>query len=607
MPKEIKLCLVYRDMWQSSGKYMPNAEELIRVADPIINMGCWDRVETNGGGFEQIQLLAGENPNEVLRKWTKPFNDAGIQTQMLERGLNALAMSPVSKDVRELMFSVKKKQGTDIARSFDGLNDIRNLKLSIEYAKKAGMISQSCLCITHSKIHTVDYYINLAKELIELGTDEIAIKDMAGIGRPSSLGKIVKGIKKYNPNIIVQYHGHSGPGFSVASSLEVARCGADIIDVSMEPLSWGTTHADLLTVHEILKDDGFKVKDINRKAYMEVKGLTQEFIDDYLGLYINPKNRLMNSLLIESGLPGGMMGSLMNDLEKSHISINKWLQKNNKKEISLDVLFSSLVDEVKYIWPIMGYPPLVTPYSQYVKNVAIVNVLNQIKGKERWSLIDDNTWDMLLGKSGKLPGELGEEIKNLSKDLGKEFYDGNPQDLIEDVLDSNRNEMKSKNWDFGQDNEELLEYSLHKTQYLDFKSGDAKKKIAEDIKLKKQSKIVSKDEPSKKMTKILKVNEVSYEVDYILDTAKKESISNEKIVKGQKIISPIEGRVFFTKDPDENPVKVGDKINKGDVICYIESMKVINAIKSDYSGKVMQVCFNDGDDIYDDDILFIIN
>ena len=607
MPKEIKLCLVYRDMWQSSGKYMPNAEELVRVADPIINMGCWDRIETNGGGFEQIQLLAGENPNEVLRKWTKPFNEAGIQTQMLERGLNALTMSPVSKDVRELMFSVKKKQGTDIARSFDGLNDIRNLKLSIEYAKKAGMISQSCLCITYSKIHTVDYYINLAKELIELGTDEIAIKDMAGIGRPSSLGKIVKGIKKYNPNIIVQYHGHSGPGFSVASSLEVARCGADIIDVSMEPLSWGTTHADLLTVHEILKDDGFKVKDINRKAYMEVKGLTQEFIDDYLGLYINPKNRLMNSLLIESGLPGGMMGSLMNDLEKSHISINKWLQKNKKKEISLDSLFSSLVDEVKYIWPIMGYPPLVTPYSQYVKNVAIVNVLNQIKGKERWSLIDDNTWDMLLGKSGKLPGELGIEIKKLSKDLGKEFYDGNPQDLIEDVLDINRNEMKSKNWDFGQDDEELLEYSLHKTQYLDFKSGDAKKKIAEDIKLKKQSKIVSKDEPSKKMTKILKVNEVSYEVDYIIDTAKKESISDKKIIEGQKIISSIEGRVFFTKDPDENPVKVGDKINKGDVICYIESMKVINAIKSDYSGKIMQVCFNDGDDIYDDDILFIIN
>ena len=607
MSKEIKLCLVYRDMWQSSGKYMPNADDLVKVSDPIINMGCWDRIETNGGGFEQIQLLAGENPNEVLRKWTKPFNDAGIQTQMLERGLNALSMSPVSKDVRELMFSVKKKQGTDIARSFDGLNDIRNLKLSIEYAKKAGMISQSCLCITHSKIHTVDYYINLAKELIELGTDEIAIKDMAGIGRPSSLGKIVKGIKKYNPNVIIQYHGHSGPGFSVASSLEVARCGADIIDVSMEPLSWGTTHADLLTVHEILKDDGFKVKDIDRNAYMEVKSLTQEFIDDYLGFYINPKNRLMNSLLIESGLPGGMMGSLMNDLEKSHISVNKWLKKNQKNEISLDNLFSSLLDEVKYIWPIMGYPPLVTPYSQYVKNVAIVNVINKIKGKERWSLIDDNTWDMLLGKSGQLPGTLGEEIIKLSKDLGKEFYDGNPQDLIEDVLENNRNEMKSKDWDFGNDDEELLEYSLHKTQYIDYKSGDAKKKLTEEINLKKESNNPSKEETPIKMTKIVMVNDINYEVDYVLDYDKKESVSKDNIIKGQKIISPIEGRVFFTKDSDEVPVKVGDEISKGDIICYIESMKVINAIKSDYSGKILQICFNDGDDIYDDDILFVIN
>ena len=607
MSKEIKLCLVYRDMWQSSGKYMPNADDLVKVAEPIVNMGCWDRVETNGGGFEQIQLLAGENPNDVLRKWTKPFNDAGIQTQMLERGLNALSMSPVSKDVRELMFSVKKKQGTDIARSFDGLNDIRNLKLSIDFAKQAGMISQSCLCITHSKIHTVDYYINLAKQLIELGTDEIAIKDMAGIGRPSSLGKIVKGIKKYNPNVIVQYHGHSGPGFSVASSLEVARCGADIIDVSMEPLSWGTTHADLLTVHEILKDDGFKVKDIDRNAYMEVKSLTQEFIDDYLGFYINKKNRLMNSLLIESGLPGGMMGSLMNDLEKSHISVNKWLQKNNKKEISLDNLFSSLLDEVKYIWPIMGYPPLVTPYSQYVKNVAIVNVINKIKGKQRWSLIDDNTWDMLLGKSGKLPGKLGDEIIKLSKDLGKEFYGGNPQDLIEDVLENNRNEMKLKNWDFGKDEEELLEYSLHKTQYIDYRSGDAKKKLAEDINLKKESKSSSKEEEPKQMTKTLMVNDTNYEVDYVLDSNKKESVSNDEIIQGQNIISPIEGRVFFTKDPDEIPVKVGDEISKGDIICYIESMKVINAIKSDYSGKILQICFNDGDDIYDDDILFVIN
>ena len=606
MPKEIKLCLVYRDMWQSSGKYMPNANQLVKVAEPIINMGCWDRIETNGGGFEQIQLLAGENPNHVLRKWTKPFNESGIQTQMLERGLNALSMSPVSKDVRELMFSVKKKQGTDIARSFDGLNDVRNLKLSIDYAKKAGMISQSCLCITHSKIHTVKYYINLAKELINLGTEEIAIKDMAGIGRPSSLGKIVRGIKEYKPDITVQYHGHSGPGFSVASSLEVARNGADIIDVSMEPLSWGTTHADLLTVHEILKDDGFKIKDFDRKSYMEVRNLTQEFIDDFLGLYINPKNRLMNSLLVESGLPGGMMGSLMNDLEKSHISINKWLQKNNKKEISIDNLFSLLLDEVKYIWPIMGYPPLVTPYSQYVKNVAIVNVLNSIKGKERWSLIDDNTWDMLLGKSGKLPGSVGDEIIKLSKKLGKDFYSGDPQDLVSNVLDKNRKEMKSNNWDLGEDDEELLEFSLHKNQYIDFKSGDAKKKLRSDIDLKKHESFTKEKSSNKKKKEIITINDSNYEVEFIINE-EIENNNGKSLIKGNKILSPIEGKVFLSKDSSEKGVKVGDVIKKGDVICYIESMKVVNAIKSEFSGKIEQVCFKDGEDIYDDDILFIIN
>ncbi|MFT6853172.1 MAG: pyruvate carboxylase subunit B, partial [Cyclobacteriaceae bacterium] len=127
MGREIGLSLIYRDMWQSSGKYVPRVDQLVKVAEPIIDMGCFRRVETNGGGFEQINLLYGENPNRSVREWTQPFNDAGIQTHMLERGLNGLRMYPVPKDVRRLMFKLKKLQGTDISRSFDGLNDTRNL------------------------------------------------------------------------------------------------------------------------------------------------------------------------------------------------------------------------------------------------------------------------------------------------------------------------------------------------------------------------------------------------------------------------------------------------------------------------------------------------
>ena len=146
---------------------MPRKDQLVRIAPVIIDMGCFARVETNGGGFEQINLLFGENPNKAVRAWTKDFNEAGIQTHMLERGLNGIRMSPVPADVRKLMFKVKKKQGVDISRSFDGLNDPRNIIDSIKYAKEGGMIAQGTLSLTHSKLHTVDYYVKLADKYIK--------------------------------------------------------------------------------------------------------------------------------------------------------------------------------------------------------------------------------------------------------------------------------------------------------------------------------------------------------------------------------------------------------------------------------------------------------
>ena len=413
MGREIKFSLVYRDMWQSAGKYVPRVDQLMRVAPEIINMGCFARVETNGGGFEQVNLLFGENPNVAVRRWTEPFNNAGIQTHMLDRGLNGLRMSPVPDDVRRLFYKVKKAQGTDIARTFCGLNDTRNIIPSIKYAKEAGMISQACLSITHSPIHTVEYYTSMAFELIEAGADEICLKDMAGIGRPVSLGKIVRNIKEKYPDIPVQYHSHAGPGLSVGSILEVCEAGCDYIDVGMEPLSWGTGHADVLTVHSMLKDAGFEVPDINMEAYMKVRALTQEFIDDFLGFYISPKNRLMNSLLIGPGLPGGMMGSLMSDLESNLESINRYFEKNNKPTINQDDLLIALFNEVAYVWPRVGYPPLVTPFSQYVKNLSLMNVMQLMTGKERWAMLAEDIWDMVLGKSGTLSWPLATAIEDL--------------------------------------------------------------------------------------------------------------------------------------------------------------------------------------------------
>ena len=491
--RPIKFSLVYRDMWQSSGKYVPRVDQLIKIAPVIIEMGCFDRIETNGGAFEQVNLLYGENPNNAARQWLKPFNEAGIQTHMLERALNGIRMFPVPADVRKLMYQVKKAQGVDIARSFCGLNDPRNLELSIKYAKEAGMISQAALSITHSKIHSVEYFMNVVDKAVEYGTDEICLKDMAGVGRPATLGKLVKSIKDKYPHIIVQYHGHSGPGFSVASTLEVAKAGADYIDVAMEPLSWGMVHPDVITIQAMLKDAGFIVPEINMKAYMEARALTQSFIDDFLGYFINPKNRYISSLMIQSGLPGGMMGSLMADLKGVHDGINYSLKTNNQPELNEDELLVKLFDEVAFVWPKLGYPPLVTPFSQYVKNVALLNIVQLAKGEERYSMMDDNTWNMILGKAGQLPGKLAPEIIELAEKQGKNFYIGVPQDAYPDQLDKYRKEMKEKNWEPGENEEELFEFAMHETQYRDYKSGLAKTRFEDELeKVKSQNIIVSK-------------------------------------------------------------------------------------------------------------------
>lgn len=481
MAKEIKFSLVYRDMWQSSGKYQPRVDQLVRVAPAIIDMGCFDRVETNGGAFEQVNLLYGENPNVAVRKWTAPFHKAGIQTHMLERGLNALRMNPVPADVRELMFKVKKAQGTDIARSFCGLNDHRNLKVSIEYAKKAGMISQAALSITNSPVHTVEYYMGVVDKLVEYGADEICLKDMAGIGRPTFLARLTKDIKTKYPKIKIQYHGHSGPGFAPASMLEVARAGADYIDVAVEPLSWGKVHPDVITIQQMLRADGFLVKDINMDAYMEVRSLTQEFIDDFLGYWINPSNAKMTSLLVGCGLPGGMMGSMMADLKGFKAAINASERANGKPESTLDALMVKLFNEVEYVWPKLGYPPLVTPFSQYVKNTALMNLLALSQNKPRFSTIDKDTWGMILGKMGKLPGELAPEIVELAKEKGMEFYTGNPQDEYPDELPKFRQMMKDEGWDCGEDDEELFELAMHERQYRDYRSGIAKERFNKEL------------------------------------------------------------------------------------------------------------------------------
>ena len=590
--REIKFSLVYRDMWQSSGRYQPRVDQLVRVAPAIVDMGCFDRVETNGGAFEQVNLLYGENPNVSVRQWTAPLRKAGIQTHMLERGLNAIRMYPVPADVRELMFKVKKAQGTDIARSFCGLNDHRNLKLSVEYAKKAGMISQAALSITHSPVHTVEYYLGVVEKLVEYGTDEICLKDMAGVGRPTEIGQIVAGIKKKHPHIKVQYHGHTGPGFSPASMLEAARAGADYLDCAVEPLSWGKVHPDVISMQQMMKADGFLVKDVNMDAYMEVRRLTQEFIDDFLGYWILPANSQMSSLLVGCGLPGGMMGSMMADLRNFQGAINAAQRSHGRPEMTLDTLMVKLFEEVEYVWPRLGYPPLVTPFSQYVKNIALMNLFNMLNDKPRWASIDKDAWGMILGKMGKLPGELDPEIVALAKEKGMEFYTGNPQDMYPNELPKFREMMKEEGWDCGEDDEELLNMAMFERQYRDYRSGIAKERFNKDL----------ADLKAKANAPIVVTRPVVEMPKFSVD----EYVA--KYPKATPVQVPVKGQLLWQVDVDDAssaPV-VGTAVKAGQVIGHVQAWYGMEEVVAAVDGRIVAVLGKQGDNVAKGEIIAFI-
>ena len=586
MKKKIQFSLVYRDMWQSSGKFQPRKDQLERIAPVIIEMGCFARVETNGGAFEQVNLLAGENPNDAVRAFCKPFNEAGIKTHMLDRGLNALRMYPVPDDVRQLMYKVKHAQGVDIPRIFCGLNDVRNIIPSIKWAAEAGMTPQATLCITSSPIHTVDYYSDIADKLIAAGAPEICLKDMAGIGQPAMLGALTKRIKEKHPDVIIQYHGHSGPGLSMASILEVCNNGADIIDTAIEPLSWGKVHPDIISVQSMLKNEGFDVPEINMNAYMHARSLTQEFIDEWLGYFINPANKHMSSLLLGCGLPGGMMGSMMSDLGGIHSIINKQRKAKGEAELSIDDMLVKLFDEVAYVWPRVGYPPLVTPFSQYVKNIALMNLLTIEQGKGRFVMMDDSMWGMILGKSGNVPGEIAPELIELAKKQKREFTNDDPHTLIPNALDGFRKEMADNGWDCGKDDEELFELAMHPEQYRNYKSGQAKKNFLADLQKAKDAKLGTTLTPAQ--------------------------LAEFKHAKADAIVAPVAGQLFweFQGEGECQPAVepyIGKEYKEGDAFCYIQApWGEFETIPAALGGKLVEINAKQGSKVRKGDVIAYI-
>jgi pyruvate carboxylase subunit B len=290
-----------------------------------------------------------------------------------------------------------------------------------------------------------------------------------------------------------------------------------------------------------------------------------------------------------------MMGSMMADLKGAHSGINMFLRNGGKKELTEDELMVQLFEEVEYVWPKVGYPPLVTPFSQYVKNIALMNIMQMAQGKPRYSQMDKNTCDMILGRTGKLPGPLAPEIIELAKEHNYDFFTGTPQDNYPNELDKYRKEMDENGWEYGQDDEELFELAMHDRQYRDYKSGVAKKnfeKELEDAKKKSNIQVIIKE---------IKAPEV----------IKEELVASveAKHPNAKQVVAPVSGTVIWELPVNEQsmPKPLGTSYQEGNIVCWVTAYYGHEEVKSLYNGKLCAVVSQQGDKVKKGDIIAFVD
>jgi len=286
------------------------------------------------------------------------------------------------------------------------------------------------------------------------------------------------------------------------------------------------------------------------------------------------------------------MGSMMADLLGFKDAINAAERAHGQPVSSIDTLMVKLFNEVEYVWPKLGYPPLVTPFSQYVKNTALMNLFNLASGKPRFSTIDKDTWGMILGKMGNLPGPLAPEIIDLAKEKGMEFQTGNPQDNYPDELPKYRKMMDEKGWDYGEDDEELFELAMHERQYLDYRSGVAKERFLKDLEALKE-----KAGAPKVVTRPV-VEMPEFDIDSYV----------AKYPKATPVQAPAKGKMLWevdVQDDSKAPV-AGTAVKSGKPMGYVQTWYGLEEIVPAVSGRVVAVTAKQGKDVAKGEVIAFV-
>ena len=423
---------ILRDAHQSHSATRMTTEEMLPVAEKLDKVGYYSLELWGGATFDSCLRFLMEDPWERLRKLRKAMPNTKFQ--MLLRGQNLLGYKHYSDDVVDEFCRLAIKNGIDIIRVFDALNDVRNLEQCIKSTKKYGGTVEAAISYTTGPVFTTEYYTNLAQQLEKMGADIICIKDMAALLLPYQAYDLIKAIKAA-VKIPVHLHTHNTAGCGDMTLLKAAEAGVDIVDTALSPFGNGTsqpaTESLVATLQGTDRDTGLDLKLLTDIA-SHFKGVAKELEDEG---FINEKVLRVDINALIYQVPGGMLSNLINQLKQQNASDR----------------YTEVLEEVPRVRKDMGYPPLVTPTSQIVGTQAVLNVL----AGERYKMVTKETKDLLRGKYGKLPVDPDPEI--VKQIIGDEKrIDYRPADDLEPELDKYKEEMK----EYYEQEEDVLSYAL---------------------------------------------------------------------------------------------------------------------------------------------------
>ncbi|XHV92197.1 oxaloacetate decarboxylase subunit alpha [Streptococcus dysgalactiae subsp. equisimilis] len=431
---------VLRDGHQSLMATRLPIEDMLPVLPILDKIGYYSLECWGGATFDACIRFLNEDPWERLRTLKKGLPNTRLQ--MLLRGQNLLGYRHYADDIVDKFISLSAQNGIDVFRIFDALNDPRNIRQALSAVKKTGKEAQLCIAYTTSPVHTLDYYLSLVKELVEMGADSICIKDMAGILTPKAAKELVAGIKAIT-NLPLIVHTHATSGISEMTYLKVAEAGADIIDTAISSFSGGTSQPATESMAIALTDLGFDTG-LDMQEVAKVAEYFNTIRDHYRETGIlNPKVKDTEPKTLIYQVPGGMLSNLLSQLTEQGLADK----------------YEEVLAEVPKVRADLGYPPLVTPLSQMVGTQALMNIISG----ERYKVVPNEIKDYVRGLYGQSPAPLAEGIKE--KIIGDEAVIAcRPADLIEPQLVYLRDEIAQ----YARSEEDVLSYASFPQQARDF-------------------------------------------------------------------------------------------------------------------------------------------